>query len=231
MSRAQQMKSGDVSLGLAHEWVCAFGRQGGERSFLQQTLEDPAMMAAMVAAVAGGYPISDDEGYPARQAGYTLLLERAVQRGVRQIEEGLFEFEDPGLSFNRLQAACNGKMLRSIDARKPWASREATPQMRRILLHGFGNSYADQVSTMRPGGRIATPRETMSLLVINTLAMSQCLFPEGAKPLVRTSETEPDGPNYTSYINVECDQIGINVPPFLWDCGIEGMGGLAVVLE
>lgn len=41
MSRAQQFKSGDISLGLAHEWVCAFGRQGGTARFLQELLEDP----------------------------------------------------------------------------------------------------------------------------------------------------------------------------------------------
>lgn len=48
MSRAQKLKSGDVSLGLAHEWVCAFGRQGGTAAMLQQTIEDSAAMQLII---------------------------------------------------------------------------------------------------------------------------------------------------------------------------------------
>src|SRR3989338_7738005 len=90
MSRAQQLKSGDVSLGLAHEWVCAFGRQGGTAAMLQQTLEDATIMQRIIDAIEGE-PRTAVERDAVMQA-----LMAAVEKGVK-CENGVYRFFDPGI--------------------------------------------------------------------------------------------------------------------------------------
>lgn len=47
-NRAQQFKPGDFSLGQVHEWLGAFGRQGGTPDLLQKAIEDQELMRRVV---------------------------------------------------------------------------------------------------------------------------------------------------------------------------------------
>ena len=48
MKSAQNMKPGDVSLGLAHHFIGAFGRAGGTAEMLQQAADDRSLMQKIV---------------------------------------------------------------------------------------------------------------------------------------------------------------------------------------
>ncbi len=180
MSRAQQLNSGDISLGLAHEWVCAFGRQGGTAVMLQQAIEDASVMRCIIDAINSKAQIAAEEDN-AMQA----LLMAAVEKGV-QCENGVYRFFDPGIPLvvlrnlpvvRQKKLACDQGWYDQYI----WARREDTPQERtlRIPVEGsFNKTFVDQEKLLTADEEVASTRSVATFLVINALLTGKRLLPD-----------------------------------------------------
>lgn len=173
MSRAQQLKSGDISLGLAHEWICAFGRQGGTATMLQQGIEDAAVMQRLVAAFQSECDVP------------TRALLAAAERGV-ECKNGVYRFFDPGISLVSLQdlvLVWQKRLLRRLGlvARCDWARYEDAPQERRLRIPvkgSFCKTQQDQVKLLDADENVASTRSVATFLVINALVTGERLLPD-----------------------------------------------------
>ncbi len=191
MSRAQQLKSGDISLGLAHEWVCAFGRQGGTAAMLQQTIEDAGVMRRIIEAIKG-----ETQTAPEQDAVLKVLMD-SVEKGV-QCENGVYRFFDPGIplvTLRNLPVVRKKKLIYAQDwyDRYDWAKREDVPQERtlRIPVEGsFNKTFADQEKLLAADEEVASTRSVVTLLVINALSTGERLL---ADRYVRCIDKDSDG--------------------------------------
>jgi len=191
MSRAQQLKSGVVSLGLAHEWVCAFGRQGGTAAMLQQTIEDASVMQRIIDAVKG-----ETQSAPEQDAVMQTLM-AAVDKGV-QCENGVYRFFDPGMPLvvlRNLPVVRQKKLVYAQDwyDRYDWAKREDAPQERtlRIPVEGsFNMTFPNQEKLLTADEEVASTRSVAMLLVINALSTGKRLLPDC---YVRCIDKDSDG--------------------------------------
>lgn len=179
MSRAQ-LKSGDISLGLAHEWICAFGRQGGTATMLQQTLEDVTAMQRIIDVIKG-----EAQTVPEQNAVLQALM-AAVEKGVIEVEKGVYEYEDPGFS---LIAQANITIVREKDLMRMhdwcrkynWARQQDAPQTRRLRIPvegSFNQSFPNQKKFLLPGEKVPPTRIVTMFLVIYALATGIRLLPD-----------------------------------------------------
>lgn len=191
MSRAQQLKSGDISLGLAHEWVCAFGRQGGTSAMLQQAIEDVGVMQRIVTSING-----EPQAAPEQDAVMQALM-AAVEKGV-QCENGVYRFFDPGIplvTLRNLPVVRQKKFVYVQDwyDRYEWAKREDVQQERtlRIPVKGsFNKDFADQEKLLTADEEVASTRSVATFLVINALSTGKRLLPDH---YVRCIDKDSDG--------------------------------------
>lgn len=175
MSRAQQLKSGDISLGLAHEWVCAFGRQGGTAAMLQQTIENASVMQRI---------INETQATPEQDAAMQALM-AAVEKGV-QCDNGVYLFFDPGIPLvvlRNLPVVRQKKLIYAQDlyVRYDWANREDAPQERilQIPVKGsFNKAFPDQEKLLTSDEEVASTRSVAMFLVINALSTGKRLLPD-----------------------------------------------------
>jgi hypothetical protein len=191
MSRAQQLKSGDVSLGLAHEWVCAFGRQGGTAAMLQETIEDSGLMFRVVDAIIQHGPVFLFKGDALH------ALKNAVEKGV-QCENGIYRFFDPGIPLimlRNLSLVRQNKLVYEQDWYHPydWATRADAPRERtlRVPVEGsFDKAFPDQGKLLSPVEEGASARCVATFLIINAMATGERLLPDC---YVRCADKDSDG--------------------------------------
>jgi hypothetical protein len=179
MSRAQQLRSGDVSLGLAHEWICAFGRQGGTAAMLQETIEDSGLMFRVVDAIIQHGPVFSFEG----DAPHALM--NAVEKGV-QCENGIYRFFDPGIPLIMLRNLSVVRLNKHIceqDWYAPydWATSADAPQERtlRVPVEGsFDKTFPNQENLLSPVEDVASARCVATFLIINAMEDGERLLPD-----------------------------------------------------
>jgi len=212
MSRAQQLKSGDVSLGLAHEWVCAFGRQGGSAAMLQQTIENAGVMLRMIDAV------KDEVQGALEQHAVMQALMAAVEKGV-QCENGVYRFFDPGIPLVVLRNLPIVRQKKLVDTqnwydRYDWAKREDAPQERtlRIPVEGsFKKTFPNQEKLLTADEEVASTRSVATFLVISALSTGERLLPDR---YVRC--TDKDSGDNRAYVGM-FGAYGFNVRDYYWD--------------
>lgn len=178
MSRAQQLKSGNISLGLAHEWVCAFGRLGGTAAMLQHMIEDAGAMLCIINAIK-----DKTQTTPEQDAAMQALM-AAVEKGV-QCENEVYRFFDPGTPLVVLSNLPVVRRKQIIYAREwydqyDWAKREEVPQERtiRIPVEGsFNQTFAHQEKLLTADEEVASVRSIVMLLSINALSTGKRLLP------------------------------------------------------
>ena len=179
MSRAQQLKSGDISLGLAHEWVCAFGRQGGTAAMLQQTIEDASVMQRIIDAIK-----NETQATPEQDAAMQALM-AAVEKGVR-CDNGVYLFFDPGIPLvvlRNLPVVRQKKLIYVQDWYDgyDWANREDAPQERLLRIpvkDSFNLTFPDQEKLLTSDEEVASTRSVAMFLVINALSTGKRLLPD-----------------------------------------------------
>jgi len=201
MSRAQQLKSGDVSLGLAHEWVCAFGRQGGTAAMLQESIEKSYLMRAFIGVLeaelvalenpipptvtnAGPGPVYDVRAVNKLfSLGYSDVRLFALDIPPQAIP-GFLTLFDPGWSILRLRRFCadKGKMFSDQNwyDNEDFSKRGGTPRYRQIRLEAlygsFNKNFDDQQRLLPENEEVPSARGVVMGMVIHFLLSGQRLF-------------------------------------------------------
>lgn len=179
MSRAKQLKPGDVSLGQTYEFWKAFGLAGGTLEMAQMAIEQKPVMQCIIAAING-----DTQAAPEQDAAMEALM-AAVKKGV-QCENGVYRFFDPGIplvTLRNLPLVRQKKLVYFQDwyDQYDWAKREDAPQERtlRIPVEGsFNKAFADQEKLLTTDEEVASTRSVATLLVINALLTGTHLLPD-----------------------------------------------------
>ena len=168
MSRAEQLKPGDVSLGQTYEFFRAFGKAGGTIPMVQKLIEDSALMCSLVERM------MED------------AIMAAVEKGVK-VEDGHYVFEDPGFSLNTqfdLPIVRNNDLIRISQVEwcrnYGWAKLVEGPKIRRLRIPidaSFGKIFQAQERELLKEENLPSTRIVTMFLIINCLATGTRLLP------------------------------------------------------
>lgn len=157
------------------------------------------------------------------------LLMAAVQKGVTEVEVGIYEFDDPGLSLNVLTALPDvrgRKLVCSLDWYKgnTWAKHGYAVRKRRIRIPiegSFDGTFSEQSALLGPDEDVCEAREVVAFLVVSALATDEYLL---SNYYVRTADKDSIG--YRVYVG-DFDRDGLYIHSRRWDDGRHPDIGLA----
>ncbi len=183
----------------------------------QRAIDDKEVRAKL-AAVFHNQPV-DHFHSAAMQA---LLV--AVNKGVTEVTKGVYEFEDPGLSYKRvfdLPITREKELIRAKDWLHDckWTETGDTPQKRRIRLQvegSFNKNFDEQILLLDTNETVAEARVLVMLHVINALSTRMNL----PSAYVRCIETIMSHRLIVSYF----PNVGVDVSKDLDDYRCSGLG-------